>query len=291
MVNPPTPHRTIEAQLRQHLASLGLFGDPDCWVPLSGGRSNRLWRVQANGKTCVVKLFAASDDNPLFPNTPTAEAQLLTHLAGTGLAPRLIAEKATPLGQVIVYSHVDGASWAKNPEPVARALRRLHDQPVPHGLPHAADGAAALVRQTRRILSLCPSQDSTTLSALIPAGGPDRSGEFRLLHGDCVPGNIIVSHTGVTLIDWQCPAVGDPVHDLAVFLSPAMQQVYRGAPLTPDQIARFLDAYDDPETVKRYKSLAPWFHLRMAAYCLWRVANGAMDYRRAFVLEQAAFGA
>ena len=33
------------------------------------------------------------------------------------------------------------------------------------------------------------------------------------------------------LIDWQCPALGDPAEDIACFLSPAMQVIYGAGPL------------------------------------------------------------
>ena len=49
-----------------------------------------------------------------------------------------------------------------------------------------------------------------------------------LIHGDTVPNNFIQSVDALVLIDWQCPALGDPVLDLAIFLSPAMQQIARG---------------------------------------------------------------
>lgn len=113
------------------------------------------------------------------------------------------------------------------------------------------------------------------------------SGRRALLHGDPVPGNLILSPDGPVLIDWQCPATGDPTEDLAIFLSPAMQMFYRGRPLSADEAATFLGAYGDAATVARYRALAPWHHWRMAAYCLWRMARGGGDSRA----EAAAFDA
>ena len=46
----------------------------------------------------------------------------------------------------------------------------------------------------------------------------------------------------------------------------------------PAEEQRFLSAYGDAETASRYQALAPWFHWRMAAYCLWRASSGATDY-------------
>ena len=103
-----------------------------------------------------------------------------------------------------------------------------------------------------------------------------------------MPGNIITGPQGITLIDWQCPALGDPAEDLAAFLSPAMQWLYRGQTLTPDQEQVFLSAYPNPETTARYRALKPLFHWRMAAHCLWKSERGAQDYATALRLELQA---
>ncbi len=98
-------------------------------------------------------------------------------------------------------------------------------------------------------------------------------------------GNILVAGKSLTLIDWQCPAIGDPCEDIALFLSPAMQHLYRGSPLSPGEEVEFLGAYAQPATVSRYQALRPWYGWRMAAYCLWRVENGSTDYEEALQLE------
>ena len=106
-----------------------------------------------------------------------------------------------------------------------------------------------------------------------------------------MPGNIVAHDGTLTLIDWQCPQIGDPTEDLALFLSPAMQQVYRGAPLSAAEEAAFLDRYPDPQLVARYLALRPWYHWRMAAYCLWRDQRDGRMPSRAFDLELAALRA
>lgn len=73
-----------------------------------------------------------------------------------------------------------------------------------------------------------------------------------------------------------------------MFLSPAMQSVYRGQPLTEAEIGDFFAAYGAPEVAGRYARLAPWYHWRMAAYCQWQSENGRPDYGPARDLEVAA---
>ena len=88
----------------------------------------------------------------------------------------------------------------------------------------------------------------------------------------------------VTLIDWQCPGLGDPVDDLAAFLSPAMQYLYGGHRLTHEERSEFLAAFPQ-DLVTRYRLLAPALHWRIAAHCLWRAERGANDYRTALARE------
>ena len=285
MLQSPETARKDTAALTAALVASGQIPAGCTLTALSGGRTNRLWRISGAPDDLVVKLYAKTPDNPLFSNDPEAEAKILKYLDKTGFAPRLQASLSTPLGPVLLYTHVPGTPWRSDPAQVARALARLHAHPAPSGLPRAPDGTAALVRQTLDILRLCTGPIAARLRNLAPQGTVAPSGVTQLLHGDTVPGNLINAPHGITFIDWQCPALGDSVHDLAVFLSPAMQLVYRGSPLSPEEESRFLAAYHQSETTARYHALAPWFHWRMAAYCLWRADHGATEYQAAVALE------
>ncbi len=275
----------MPAALHQTLVGAGHLPADCVSHPMTGGRTNRLWRASGHGGEIVIKAYAPCDDNPLFSNDPTAEALILHHLKDTGLAPKLHGALDTSLGPVVVYALVHGRPWQQNVAPVARELARLHKSTMPHGLPAAPDGSQALVDQTLAILSLCPEDAAKPITAYRPAGLAPPSGIIALLHGDAVPGNLIDTGTGITFIDWQCPCSGDPVHDLAIFLSPAMQHIYRGAPLSPDEEDSFLSAYGDKLAAARYHALAPWFHWRMAAYCLWRTIRGDADYQLPMAME------
>ena len=83
------------------------------------------------------------------------------------------------------------------------------------------------------------------------------------------------------------PATGDATEDLATFLSPAMQWLYRGRVLSPPETEAFLAAYPDPAVTARYLRLQPLYRWRMAAHCLWKADRGAPDYRHALALELA----
>lgn len=285
------------------LAAQGL--DVSAPLPLQGGRSNRVWRTGylADGpmsdgpvsdgpvsEGLVVKLYLARGKNPLFANDPQRESAALEALSGTGMVPPLAASGQFEGQHWLAYAHITGAPWQRDTAHVAQLLGRLHDQPEFSGLPKGVNGSVDLERQTRRILGCCSGDLNavTEVLSLRPIGQVPPLESLALIHGDPVPGNLL-SHDGtLTLIDWQCPQMGDPSEDLALFLSPAMQALYRGKPLSVAEEDGFLAAYPDPRMVGRYLALKPWFHWRMAAYCLWRSAAGEPRDRAALGLELAA---
>ncbi|MFY0616191.1 phosphotransferase family protein [Shimia sp.] len=257
------------------------------WHPLTGGRTNAAWRGECeNGDDIVLKLYAGAALNPLFPNNPGAEAALLQFLERRRMVPAFLASFDTLAGRCNVYTHVPGTTWRRDTPTVARLMRRLHVLDRPDGLRQVADGSAALLEQILGIVGKCGVMPD--FLSHLPRAAVLPSGASALLHSDIVPGNLIENVDGLHLIDWQCPAVGDPCEDIAVFLSPAMQQVYRGNPLSEQEIAAFLIAYDDAKVAARYKALAPFYHARMAAYCLWQFENGRQDYGTGLRLEVAA---
>lgn len=241
------------------------------WLPLTGGRTNRLWRVG----DLVLKRHDPAAASPLFPNIAADEARALHLFAPHGLAPRLRA--AGP--DWVIYDHLAGAVWSGDPAPVARMLGRLHRLPLPEPAFRAVpNGSAALLQQARSIAAGLDLPPPPADPAIPPA-------EPALLHGDAVAGNVIVTPDGPRLIDWQCPATGDPAEDIAAFLSPAMMWLYSGQILTASDRAAFLDAYPDPAVVDRFLALEPLFRWRMAAHCAWRARRGDAGYSRALRLE------
>lgn len=257
------------------------------WVPLEGGRSNPIWRIDSDKSASLVcKLFLPNTATPLFANEGVREAIALSALRGNQIAPDLVAFKDSAIGESLVYKHIPGRQWHAGVTNVALLMTRLHHFAIPEGLPTMnvtpasliADGFAMLGEASARlpappVVSECPAQGQV------------------FLHGDVVPGNILEVEDGLRLIDWQCPAAGDPSADLAVFLSPAMQWIYGGRILSADETDTFLNTYarasKNAEAVERYKILAPLYHWRMAAYCCWKADRGDKDYAYAMTLELA----
>jgi aminoglycoside phosphotransferase (APT) family kinase protein len=274
------------------------LGDLGCLPPrpviqrLHGGRTNRAWRLTGPGRDLVLKLYARDGGNPLFPNDPAAEAICLSHPPLAALAPRLMARGTGDPGAWVLYPWVEGPHWAGDMARAARALRALHRTPAPAGLRRVACDPATLIDAGARFLDLCAGPQARQLSALCPdpPGLPAYAAPV-LLHGDPVAANIVIGADGPVFIDWQCPAIGDPCADIAILLSPAMRILYRGgAPRAGDR-ERFFASYGDAQTATRYHALAPLFHWRMAAYCLWRAGNGAPGYSVAAEGELSALAA
>lgn len=261
------------------------------WGALSGGQTNAVWKVRGPGPDgIVIKLFSPQGETPLFANDPDAEVAALTALAGTNLAPGLVASLLTPAGRSLAYTFVPGQSWRAqdNPGDVAHALARLHARPVPKTLRASDVGPERLVDAARAMTS--PGQATLPIPVQEPAtAAPPRR---FFLHGDPTASNTLVTPSGITFVDWQCPSVGDPADDLAIFLSPAMQIVSGNSPLPRHKEAVFLAAYaqtapDGAATVARYRALAPLYHARMAAYAAWRTARGEPAYAHAADVERA----
>lgn len=283
-VNPDIP-TSVE------LDALGFTVDQAKWIPLTGGRTNKLWRVTGNNGSVVCKLYSEASNNPLFPNDPQDEFSALTLLIDEDIAPIPKSFLETSRGPAILYKYLNGSTAQSDQTPrIARALARLHELPNHRfrSFRKAPVSSLEIIDHGQEILRRCTSDKVARLAEIRPDDPKIKCDSRVFLHGDFVPANIIDVGNELKFIDWQCPAVGDPCEDISTFLSPAMQLLYTQTPITKVQKQAFLDAYPDQETISRYEVLAPLYSWRMAAYCLWQLENGKTDYAKAFELELAS---
>jgi thiamine kinase-like enzyme len=277
----------VPSELVDQLVGSGFIsGDAD-FFPMHGGRSNLVWRIPGEPE-CVLKLYGKKNKNPLFANDAQLEQLAMRVLAPADLSPRLITSGQFGQRAWILYRHISGSCWSGSVGDVARLLGRLHAQALIPGMPKGRNGSEELAAQTRHILSLLDSPRVSELLDMQPVGRVGQTLDIAVVHRDPVPGNLVGQGSLLTLIDWQCPALGDPAEDLAVFLSPAMQVLYNGSVLGPEKTAQFLAAYPDSKVASRYRHLSPWYHWRMAAYCLWKTHKGNHDYLQGMQLELSA---
>jgi aminoglycoside phosphotransferase (APT) family kinase protein len=125
-----------------------------------------------------------------------------------------------------------------------------------------------------------------SLSAYAPADPRCSLCLDAFLHGDPVPGNVISTKAGAVLIDWQCPARGDPVLDLFLAASPGMRAIYGGS----IELEALLSAYGAPSVTERFRTLAPLLHWRMAVYGQWKMEHGDPAYAVVRDAEKRALG-
>ncbi|MDE9450089.1 phosphotransferase [Aliiroseovarius sp. Z3] len=275
--------RSKRDHLRRIWSDASVIPDSADWSLLTGGRTNLIWRVDMpDGSSLVCKLFRPNTATPLFANDGTREALALRALAGSYIAPELVAFQDSTFGETVIYRHIDGLPWGGDVVTVARVMARLHARGLPEGLPEQTVTPNSLIADGH---NMAPS--GLILPPTLPQSLPDARRAF--LHGDIVPGNLLDTSDGLQLIDWQCPSIGDPSADIAIFLSPAMQVLYGHRALSSTEIDLFLSAYQvesgDSQTVARYRALAPLYHWRMATYCLWKSTRGDRDYARVATLE------
>lgn len=268
----------------QAVQALGL-GLPLAWHALQGGRSNHLFLGNFSDRKLVFKFFDDARSNPLFPNFASDEKNALLALKNTKLAPRFRGCVDTDFGACIVYDYVEGAVSRQASTQTMTALSRLHSYGIAQGFRHVSSNAGDIQAQGMSFIA----DDHSDRAALLRSNAPqcpNFGGDIAcFLHGDPTPANSVINSEGLTFVDWQCPAIGDPVHDLAIALSPAMHVVDGADPLSGAQIDALLVDYANLEVADRYRMLAPLYHWRMACYCQWKARGGETAFAAAGLAE------
>ncbi|TYB84922.1 phosphotransferase family protein [Oceaniovalibus sp. ACAM 378] len=272
-----------DVALRRALEEAGLAEPASLWQRLPGGRTNIVWRVDTGSRSLVCKLHCHDRATPLFPNDPDAELAAMRFMAPLGLAPGGAMSLNTVAGPCLIYDHVPDRAIPVTASDIGRTLSRVHDQAPPVGLRRVADDIPAILAQAEDILRTLPVALRARLATHRPAFHADAlPARLCLLHGDPAPDNILATPDGPILIDWQCPAAGDPAHDLAVFLSPAMHVLAGRPPLSETDRHACLVAHG---AAQRFAAVEPAHLWRMAVHCGWRLAHGESDCKAAMEAE------
>ena len=272
----------IENQLRNYLCMQRVILNQTVWHAQTGGQTNKVWRLVGE-KDLICKLYLETGNNPLFDNTPEAEYQCLLWLDGSGIAPKPYKYLKTPYGKVLLYNYINGQTWSYDVSTVSELLTRIHKHKYPKGL-RILSNLPSDIKQTgleiinklnnyhkNKLIKICPD---VSISDIEPV----------LLHTDVVPGNLILGEKGLRLIDWQCPAIGDPIVDIMMFLSPGMHEIYGSGKLSMKDHEIFLMNLT-PKLRSRYNILGPLYHWRLAAYCFWKAEQGFVEYENAALAE------
>ncbi|MCV6595578.1 MAG: phosphotransferase [Mangrovicoccus sp.] len=259
---------TAFAGAQKALEAAGLCTLPRSWQRLRGGRVNQVWRISTPDGALVLKRYGPLQGTGLFPNRPADEAAALAAMAPRGLAPTALGQSLDPARPWLIYRY-EPQTGPLLPEDAGRVLAKLHRSPPWPGLPQ--DGSTRWRSDPRAVQKLTGFGLSRAALATLRAGLRMADASPRQLcplHGDPVPGNLLATEKGALLIDWQCPLLGDPIWDLAIYLSPGMQLRYGQRPLSRSAQRQFLQAYNAPKIARRYQQQASPLHGRIALHLL-----------------------
>ena len=262
-------------------------------VPLAGGVSSEIYRVEMGGQTLCVKRalpklkvaadwFAPTERNAF----EAAWLRLAAHTA-PGSAPRLLAEDAAqrafamewlPPDRYPVWKgqlgegEIDASSAAR----VGDVLGRLHAGTA--GRPDVAARFAtdALFHAIRLdpYLIQTASVHPDLRDRLLAIAGRTAATKRALVHGDFSPKNLLIGPDGPVVLDAECAWYGDPAFDLAFVLNhlllkgawrPQWRERYLAA------FAALVDAYRDHVTWEPWPSVEARTAALLPALMLARV--------------------
>ena len=272
----------IKCKLQNYLLLQGIISDQTLWYDQTGGRSNKVWQLVGE-RNLICKLYLETKSNPLFNNFPELEYKCLLFLDGLDIAPKPYKYLKTPFGEVLLYNYIEGVIWHEDVCLVSELLSCIRNNKYPEGLRKLPRLPSEVKQGGYEIISKLNKRHQNELYGLCP-NVSIADIEPVLLHTDVVPGNLILGDEGLRLIDWQCPAIGDPIVDIMMFLSPGMHEIYGAGKLTVKDHETFLTNLS-PKLRNRYNTLGPLYHWRLAAYCFWKAEQGFIEYENAALAE------
>jgi thiamine kinase len=268
--------------LQNYFLMQGITSNETVWHTQTGGRTNKVWRLKGE-KDLICKLYLQTKTNPLFNNSPEAEYRCLLWLDGSQIAPKPYKYLRTPFGEVLLYDYIKGQIWFHDVDTVSELLTRIRKHKCPKGLRILSNLPSDIKQTGFEIINKLNNYHKDKLIKICPEVSiPDI--EPVLLHTDVVPGNLILGDKGLRLIDWQCPAIGDPIVDIMMFLSPGMHEVYGSGKLSMKNHEVFLMSLTS-DLRNRYNIVGSLYHWRMAAYCFWKAEQGFAEYENAALAE------
>ena len=212
-------------------------------VPLSGGITNRNYRVDVAGSTSRFVIRLGGNDTHLLGISREVEHAATVAAAGVGVGAEVIAFlrpdgylvtrfiEGTPMAELDVHApHVI--------ERVADSVRRFHEGPAIPGLfvpLRIVEAYRALARDNG--VRIPPEFElAQAIGRRVELALLTNPLEMRPCHNDFLAGNLIDDGSRMRIVDWEYAGMGDPFFDLGNFSV--------NNELTPDEDEAFLAAYD-----------------------------------------------
>ena len=255
-------------------------------TPLSGGITNRNFRVDADGglpaaahggETYVIRL--GGNDTHLLGISREVEHAATVAAAGVGVGPEVIAF-VRPEGYLVTRFIVgSGISAAAVHEPatirrVADSVRRIHDGPAIPGIfvPYRIGEAYRALALARGV----PVPDAYDAAheriRRIEVAFLHDPLEMRPCHNDLLNANFIDDGGRIRIVDWEYAGMGDPFFDLGNF------SVNHGLSLDEDRV--LLTAYEGgarPERLARLRLMRVVSDFREAMWGVLQQAISVLD--------------
>lgn len=215
-------------------------------VALSGGITNRNYRMRFGTEDCVVRLPGRHTE--LLGIDRAAERLAAKRAASLGIGPEIIhADDDCLVTAFVPGDAVDPARLRCDPAPVALALRAFHDSglrlPTRFWVPELLRAYAATVTARGGMLPAAYARAQRLVDRIARALPPH---DPVPCHNDLLPGNLIQSGARVLLVDWEYAGLGHRHFDLANLAAGndfdetaerLLLEAYLGQPVALDQLA------------------------------------------------------
>lgn len=224
-----TDDQPLQGELRDELVRAmqkvpELAGRDLTLTPLSGGITNRNFRVDASGTSDRWVIRLAGNDTHLLGISREVEHAATVAAAGVGVGPEVTAfirPEGYLVTRFIVGSPVSD-EVVRRPETlrrVADSLRRIHDGPAIPGLfvpLRICEAYRALAIENG--VTVPPAYErARTVGRRIETAFLANPLELRPCHNDLLNANFIDDGTRIRIIDWEYAGMGDPFFDLGNF--------------------------------------------------------------------------
>lgn len=183
-------------------------------IPLSGGITNRNYRMSFAGADCVVRL--PGQDTALLGIDRSAERLAAAQAASLGIGPQVLyADDECFVTEFVQGTEVDPEWLRSDPGPAARALRAFHDSglqlPTGFWVPDLLRTYAALVAARGGTLPVAYARAQRLVDRIaraLPLSDPVPC------HNDLLAGNLIAAGGELLLVDWEYAGLGHRFFDL-----------------------------------------------------------------------------
>jgi len=183
-------------------------------VPLSGGITNRNYRLRFGRRDCVLRL--PGEDTELLGIDRISERLAAERAASLGIGPELLyADDDCAVTAFVAGTEVDPDRLRAEPGVVARSLRAFHDSglelPVRFWIPDLLRVYAGLAAERGQRLPdafMRAQRLVDQIAQALPLSDPVPC------HDDLLPGNLIQTPATILLVDWEYAGVGHRYFDL-----------------------------------------------------------------------------